>query len=92
MSEAKRKNEPYVLYYGDLKEGKICDIKYRDEQEAFDGFEQAGDVPKLLTLGDAVIQSAGDPNHLEHVHQRFLEIRDQQKKQPNLTEEMEVDQ
>ena len=71
MSEAKSKNEPYVLYYGNLKEGKIYDIVYRDEQEALVEFEQAGDVPKLLPLGDAVIHSAGDPHHLEHVHQNF---------------------
>ena len=53
-----------MLYYVDYKKDSIGDITYRNEQEANRGFEQAGNVPKLLTLGDAVLQSAGDPNHL----------------------------
>ena len=65
-----------MLYYVDYKKDSIGDITYRNEQEANRGFEQAGNVPKLLTLGDAVLQSAGDPNHLEHVHQRYRDMRD----------------
>ena len=81
-----------MLYYADYKANSIGDITFRDEQDANRAFEQAGDVPKLLTLGDAVLQSTGDPNHLEHVYQRYRSIRDQLDQQPIVSDEMEVDQ